>query len=63
MAQDVWEWFWPHWISYVETRILDLTQYQADLMVFRIWGIAMFPFDSVMHECMRLAFDQEHVAC
>ncbi len=27
---------------------------------FMVWGFAMFPFDSIMHEGMRLAFDQEH---
>jgi len=25
-----------------------------------VWGFEMFPFDSFMHEGMRLVFDQEH---
>ena len=52
MTQDVWEWFRPNWVSYGESKILDLTQNPADLSVFqdfRIGGIAMFPLDFIMY--------------
>ena len=65
MTQDVWEWFRPHWISYGESRILDLTQNPADLSVFqdfRIGGIAMFPLDFIMYQGMELVFNQENQA-
>jgi len=65
MTQDVWEWFRPHWISYGESRILDLTQNPVDLFGFqdfRIGGIAMFPLDFIMYYGMVLVFNQENQA-
>jgi len=64
MTQDVWEWFQPHWISYGESRILDLTQNPADLVFqeFKIRWIAMFPLHFVMYKGMELVFNQEHQA-
>ena len=52
MTWDLKEWFRPYWISYGESRILDLTQNLVELSIFqdfRIAGIAMFPLDFVMY--------------
>ena len=63
LFRSMFEWFQPHWISYGESRILDLIQNPADLSVFqdfKIGGITMFPLDFIMYGGIELAFNQEH---